>query len=122
MSCVRDVSGLRRDVRTLRRCACAFRLARMCGESERLSEARTAPRSRPNVWRQWRAQRSGASPLHAGVRLTLRFLPEALMARKAQWLSALGGPDGAFEAERGDMTLENGILAEVGKRELHGRA
>jgi len=22
----------------------------------------------PNVWRQWRAQRSGASPLHAGVR------------------------------------------------------
>ena len=24
--------------------------------------------TKPNVWRQWRAQRSGASPLHAGVR------------------------------------------------------
>ena len=35
----------------------------MCSRNE---DAETG--SAANVWRQWRAQRSGASPLHAGVR------------------------------------------------------
>ena len=94
-SCVRDASGLRREVSTLRRCACACRLARMCGESDRLSEARTAPRSRPNRGRQRRASVAKRSPLHAGLAGPLK------LERTVMKAGAPNGEEGSLSGAHG---------------------